>query len=101
MGTYLLFFQRKEHTSTETMARLTVTLLVAAMIAISYAQESNDAIKREETKLEERSFYGGYGGYGGYGFYRRPFYGFYPGHRGYGGYYRPSYFGGYGAYGWK
>jgi len=71
------------------------TLLVLAMIALSFAQDSSDTVNKEATKLEERGFYGGYGGYGGYGYYRRPYYGLYGG---YGGYYRRPYYGGYGFY---
>ena len=64
------------------------TLLVVALIAASFAQESNDAVQLEGRGYLGfgRPFYGGYGGYGGYGL-------------GYGGYYRPYGFGGYGGYG--
>merc|ERR1712137_816677 len=57
------------------MARLTFTLLLAALIAGCFAQENND-----EVKLEGRGYYGGYGGYRGYG-----------GYGGYGGFYRRPY----------
>ena len=61
------------------------TLLVVAMIAACFAQESDDASQLEGRGYfgyHRRHHYGGYGGYGhGYGGYRR--------------YYRP-----YGAYGY-
>merc|ERR1711911_145148 len=96
MGTQLhSSLQVRTLSSTQNMARLAVTLLVLAMIALSFAQDSSDTVNKEATKLEERGFYGGYGGYGGYGYYRRPYYGLYGG---YGGYYRRPYYGGYGFY---
>jgi len=64
------------------------TLLVVALIAASFAQESNDAVQLEGRGYLGfgRPFYGGYGGYG-YGL-------------GYGGYYRPYGYGLYGGYGY-
>ncbi len=61
------------------------TLLVAAQIAASFAQESSDA-----SKLEGRNYFG----------YGQPIYGGYGYGLGYGGYYRPYGYGGYGGYGY-
>ena len=64
------------------------TLLVVAMIAACFAQESDDASQLEGRGYfgyHRRHHYGGYGGYGhGYGGYGG--YGGYRGYRGYGGY---------------